>query len=184
MHMAVRKEAGQPSPSGEALEMKVGAGPSGPSPQDQTDQLSEGEWVEVGQEDCSRSVSLPATPDRELASVGSPLGDPPPSSASSVASGEDGPSGRAMLVGGRREVGDPIEVGAAHAPHGGSITISPPPCVAGGDHGSSNEGVAGGAEPTPTGVGSAEGLYVGPTMSSLDQINRLGGGGPLSLIHI
>ena len=164
--------------------MKVGAGPSGPSPQDQTDQLSEGEWVEVGQEDCSRSVSLPATPDRELASVGSPLGDPPPSSASSVASGEDGPSGRAMLVGGRREVGDPIEVGAAHAPHGGSITISPPPCVAGGDHGSSNEGVAGVAEPTPTGVGSAEGLYVGPTMSSLDQVNRLGGGGPFGSLTL
>ena len=72
--MAAREEAGQPSPLGEVREHLVGAEPLGPSPPVQTDQLSEGELEEVGQEDCMRSPSMPPTPDEELGSVGSPIG--------------------------------------------------------------------------------------------------------------
>ena len=98
--MAAHEEAGQPSPLGEVHEHLAGAEPWGPSPPVQTDQLSEGELEEVGQEDCSRSTSMSATPDVELASVGSPLGSPQsPSRAPSVASGADSSPGRASLAG-------------------------------------------------------------------------------------
>ena len=90
--MAAREEAGQPSPPGEVLERPVGAEPRGPSPPEQTAPLFEEEWEEVGQGDCSRSSPLPATPSRELASVGLPIGSPQsPPHASSVAGGGDEP---------------------------------------------------------------------------------------------
>ena len=53
-----REEAGQPSPPGEVREQPVGAEPRGPSPPEQTDQLSE---VLLGEDDrapLSRSVQL------------------------------------------------------------------------------------------------------------------------------
>ena len=92
IHMAAHEEAGLPSPSGEAHEHFGGAEPWGTSPPVQTDQLSEGELEEVGQEDRLCGPSLPATPDVELVSVGSPLGSPQsPPHVSSVAGGGDEP---------------------------------------------------------------------------------------------
>ena len=123
--MAACEEAGQPSPLGEVHEHSVGAEPCGTSPPMQTDQFSEGELEEVGQEGRLCGPSLPATPDRELASVGSPCGSPQsPSRAHSAASGVDSSPGRVSLTGDCSEDSDPNGDGAMHAPPGNLLTVS------------------------------------------------------------
>ena len=166
--MAAREEAGQPSPPGEVLEQPVGAAPRGPSPPDQTAPPFEEGWEEVGQEVCSRSTSLPASPGRGMASVGLPGGSPQsPSRASSAASGGGESSGRASLAGDRPEVSDPSGCGAMHAPHGGSLTASLLALVAEDGLGSTNEGADGVAEAASLDVGFAADPGLGPSASSL-----------------
>ena len=112
-------------PVGGPQSQPVGAEPEGPSPPDETAPLSEGEWGEDGQE-SPLDLSLPATPERVFASAGSPRGSPQsPSRALSVASGEDGPSDRAPLDGGRPGAQGPGVDGAMHAPPPkGTLTAS------------------------------------------------------------
>ena len=173
--MAAREEAGQPSPLGEVLEHFGGAGPCGTSPPVQTDQFSEGELEDVGQEGRLCDPSLPATPDRELVSVGSPCGGPqPPSRAHSAASGADSTPGRASLTGDCSDDSDPIGEDAMYAPPGSLLTASLNALVAGEASVLPYEGGGGGAERAPAIVGFAADPGIGPSASILSCVRSLG----------
>ena len=153
-------------PVGGPQSQPVGAEPEGPSPPDQTAPLSEGEWDEVGQETSSCDVSLPATPERVLASVGSPIGSPQsPSHALSGASGEDGLSDRASLDGGRPEASGPKVDGAMHTPPGDLLTTSPLALAAEGGLDFPDEGADGAAVVASSDAGLSAVPYVGPESS-------------------
>ena len=173
--MAAHEEAGLPSPSGEAHEHFGGAGPCGTSPPVQTDQFSEGELEEVGQEGRLCDPSLPATPVRELASVGLPCGTPQsPSRARSAASGADSSPGRALLAGDCPEDSVPTGEDALCAPPGFSLAASLNAMVAREVSVLPYEGGGGGAEMAPAIVGFAADPGIGPSASILSCVRSLG----------
>ena len=96
--------------------------------------------------------------------MGSPVGGPQsPSRALSVASGEDGPSDRAPLDGGRPKAQGPGVDGAIHTPPPeGSLTASLLALVAQEGLGSPNGSAGGAAEAASLGAGSSADPYVGP----------------------
>ena len=175
IHMAAHEEAGLPSPSGEAHEHFGGAEPCGTSPPVQTDQFSEGELEEVGQEGRLCVPSLPATPVRELASVGLPCGTPQsPSRAHSAASGADSSPGRAQLAGDCSEDSVPTGEDALYAPPGFSLAASLNAMVAREVSVLPYEGGGGSAERALATVGFAADPGVGPSASSLSCVRSLG----------